>query len=66
MGPESVAVVASLGAADGFVDDLARDDGQLAMLVLAQGAQPGQCVVLAAAAATHDDAHRSVDEPSRL
>ena len=33
-------VVAGLGAADGFVDDLLGDDGQMVVFVLAQRAEP--------------------------
>ena len=65
-GSGSVAVVASLRAADGFVDDLASDHDQLVMLVLAQRAQPSQRLVLGAAGAAHENAHRSVDDAPRL
>jgi len=64
--PRSAAVAAGLSAADGVVDDLASNDRQLVMLVLAQGTQPGQCLVLGAAAPTHHDADRPVDNASRL
>ena len=45
---------------------LASNNHQLVMLVLAQGTQPGQCLILGAAAPTHHDADRPVDDASRL
>jgi hypothetical protein len=53
-------------SADGVIDDLASDDHQLAILVLAQRTQPDPCVVLGATAPTHQDANRLVDDGSRL
>jgi hypothetical protein len=65
-GAGSIALLASLRAADGLLDDVSSNDLQLLMLVLAQSTQPGHRLALGATRPTHQDADRPVDHAARL
>jgi hypothetical protein len=62
----SIAVLASLSAADGLLDDPSSNDLQLLMLALAQSTQPGHPLAPGATSPTHQDADRPVDHAARL
>ena len=62
----SIALVASLSAADGLLDDLSSNDLHLLMLVLAESAQPDHRFALGAPRPTHQDADRPVDHAAGL
>ncbi len=65
-GDGSIALLASLSAADGLLEDLSSNDLQLLTLVLAQSTQPGHRLALAATHPTHQDADCPVDHAARL
>jgi hypothetical protein len=62
----SIALVASLTAADNFLDDLSSDDLQLLILVLANSTQPGHRLARSDTRPTHHNADRPVDHAAGL
>ena len=62
----SIALVASLSAAGGLLDDLSSNDLELLRLAPAQSTQPGHRLALGATRPTHHDADRPVDHAAGL
>jgi hypothetical protein len=62
----SIAPVASLTVADGFLDDLSSNDLQLLILVLANSTHPGHSLARSDTRPTHHNAHRPVDHATGL
>ena len=58
--------MAGPGAPHRFLNDGLGDDGQLLVLVLAQGAQPVQSFSLRSAASAHHDADGALDHGGKV
>lgn len=65
-GGQSVATTTGLGPPHRLVDDLPSDHDKLAMLVLAEGLEPLERLVLSTSTSTHHDADGPLDDPSGL